>query len=115
MELRRQVDTWLRSQQVRAYIDALTEAAKEHVARELDGRLARWIRWAEEYVGEASPLSQDDGHLLARLGGDGGGCDRGHGVGARVQPIWIESGYISRDRDRLSSQPRSCKPCKYEG
>jgi hypothetical protein len=57
-ELKRQVDTWSRSHEIRAYIAALRESAQEHVAREPDGRLARWIRWTEQYVEQTDPLNR---------------------------------------------------------
>jgi hypothetical protein len=52
------VDTWTRLQQVRTYLAALQEAAKAHVERDPDGRLARWIRWAERYVDLMDPLRE---------------------------------------------------------
>ncbi len=55
-ELRRQMDAWSRGHEVRAYLGALREAAKEHAAQEPDGRLARWIRWAESYANRIDPL-----------------------------------------------------------
>lgn len=55
-ELKRQVDVWLRAREVRTYVAALRHAARDVLAREADGRLARWIRWAEQYVETRDPL-----------------------------------------------------------
>jgi hypothetical protein len=55
-ELKRQVDSWIRADNTRAYLAVLREAAASHVQREPDGRLARWIRWAESHVESTDPL-----------------------------------------------------------
>lgn len=56
-ELNREVETWLRAGDVRAYVTALREAARDTVAAEPDGRLARWLRWAEGYAEDLDPLT----------------------------------------------------------
>ncbi|MGH7509810.1 MAG: hypothetical protein ACREMZ_10100 [Gemmatimonadales bacterium] len=57
-ELQRQIETWSRVHEVRAYVAALLEAAKEHVLHEPDGRLARWLRWAHAYAEHLDPLAE---------------------------------------------------------
>jgi hypothetical protein len=55
-ELQRQVDAWSRARELRAYLVALRTAARPHVTDEPDGRLARWVRWAETYAARLDPL-----------------------------------------------------------
>jgi hypothetical protein len=55
-ELQREIQVWAKARDVRAYVTALQDAAKEHLIREPDGRLARWIRWAQAYTKRIDPL-----------------------------------------------------------
>jgi hypothetical protein len=55
-ELARQLEDWSHADKVRAYIRALEAAAAEHLGKEPDGRLARWIRWAQRYANDVDPL-----------------------------------------------------------
>jgi hypothetical protein len=55
-ELQRQMEAWARAREVRSYLAALSEAAQEHVISAPDGRLARWLRWAESYAERIDPL-----------------------------------------------------------
>jgi hypothetical protein len=57
-ELQRQAQSWGQTQQLRDYVSALREAARAHLQAEPDGRLARWIRWAEAYITELDPLQR---------------------------------------------------------
>lgn len=57
-ELQRQIQAWSRSHEVRAYVAVLQEVAQEHVLREPDGRLARWLRWANAYAADIDPLTE---------------------------------------------------------
>ena len=56
-ELHAEVEEWSRANQVRAYVTGLQEASREQVQQDPDGRLARWIRWAETYAENLDPLT----------------------------------------------------------
>jgi hypothetical protein len=64
-ELKRQLDRWTEAEHVRAYRQALQAAAKDTVLADPDGRLARWIRWVEDYLERLDPL-----HDIERLPAD---------------------------------------------
>ena len=57
-ELQRQAEAWLQAQQLQDYVSALSEAGRDHLREEPDGRLARWVRWAETYVRELDPTQR---------------------------------------------------------
>ena len=57
-ELNREVRAWSQSQELRAYVAKLQEAAQEPLHLEPDGRLARWLRWAQTYTEHIDPLSE---------------------------------------------------------
>jgi len=57
-ELHRQIQVWSRAQEVRAYLAKLEMAAQEHVLRDPDGRLARWLRWGQAYADLIDPLAE---------------------------------------------------------
>lgn len=56
-ELQRQLQAWSQARDVRTYIKVLQEAAKEHVIKEPEGRLARWLLWARVYADRIDPLA----------------------------------------------------------
>lgn len=55
-ELKRQVEAWRQSEEIRAYLAALKSASEAQVTADPDGRLARWIRWVEGYATSSNPL-----------------------------------------------------------
>jgi hypothetical protein len=55
-ELQRQAQTWSRTHELRMYLTALRSAAQTQLQEEPDGRLARWVRWAEAYVDGIDPM-----------------------------------------------------------
>jgi hypothetical protein len=57
-EFKREMEVWFRAREARLYLAALKEAATEHVEREPDGRLSRWLRWAERYAAQLDPLAE---------------------------------------------------------
>lgn len=52
------MEVWYRAREVRLYLAALKEAAAKHVEQEPDGRLSRWLQWAEEYAAQLDPLAE---------------------------------------------------------
>lgn len=56
-ELERQIQAWSRAHEVRAYVAVLQPASQDHVLREPDGRLARWLHWAQTYAEQIDPLA----------------------------------------------------------
>ena len=55
-ELHRQVAAWRQSQELQSYLHALQLAASPQISQDPDGRLARWLRWAETYVRKLDPM-----------------------------------------------------------
>ena len=56
-EFKREMEVWYRAREVRLYLAALKEAATQQVEQEPDGRLSRWLRWAERYAAQLDPLA----------------------------------------------------------
>jgi len=54
-ELQREAQAWSHARELQNYVSALREAGRVLLQEEPDGRLARWIRWAEAYMGELDP------------------------------------------------------------
>jgi len=57
-ELQRQAQTWSHARELQGYVTALQEAGRIRLEEERDGRLARWVRWAEAYVKELDPTQR---------------------------------------------------------
>jgi hypothetical protein len=55
-ELQRQVQAWFRAHELRTYLVALRTAGHAELEQHPDGRLARWLRWAEGYLREIDPM-----------------------------------------------------------
>jgi hypothetical protein len=51
-ELQRQAQAWSHARGLQGYVTALRDAGRVRLEEEPDGRLARWVRWAEAYVRE---------------------------------------------------------------
>ena len=54
------MDAWSWAGEVRVYVAALRQAATEQIGREPDGRLARWLKWAQQYAELVDPLEQPE-------------------------------------------------------
>ena len=57
-ELQRQAEAWSQARELQDYVAALREAGPDRLREEPDGRLARWVRWAETYVRELDPTQR---------------------------------------------------------
>jgi hypothetical protein len=57
-ELHRQAQAWSRAVELQNYVSALKEAGRTHLQLDPDGRLSRWIRWAEGYVSDLDPTQR---------------------------------------------------------
>ena len=54
------MDAWSWAGEVRVYVAALRQAGTEQIGREPDGRLARWLKWAQQYADLVDPLEQPE-------------------------------------------------------